>query len=557
MSISNYGERYLDHKTFLKLCTDLKINSLGSRNDEAWLELLEREKILFPICRIVYPFRYIKKISSIFYNPSDPQFRKYTYCLPEKFSVVSKLKSNLEDFRIRNSLFHILDKRKIENKKYIRNPKRSKFIKWENYKKFVGKFNGHDRCESIAEHLYSYWQAYYFYEITKASTVQCIVNYFNEEMNGIFLSKKILEKKIFMRRSSIRYPKYKGDFLGEAKNFDALSFYIQSLNQLGNFTYGNFKNMFDEKLKKRYFVFRKKIAHIVINKYNLNITELFNFLKFLSKKYYDFDKEKKVKLVEMIKLDIDNLILLMMEGYDQNYDEINKKLGRVIPNFKNTLDVIFPKPFADERENILDTLASPLSSDLNFYKFENVTKEEIKLFIEFLDENNLQLFYYSLGQINITQFNNQSIYLHVLYLSLLLENVIKIIGRNSKNNKLAISLKYGEMKKILSKFFEPEGWIHSLMEHWADNTTIDSLTNINNKIFKNIAKGKFHKKEEWNRIIQMFLTCGLARNIAAHEHSKVITNNLDLYLTLLNNVVSAIWFTWKYAKSKGYISSEN
>jgi len=51
----------------------------------------------------------------------------------------------------------------------------------------------------------------------------------------------------------------------------------------------------------------------------------------------------------------------------------------------------------------------------------------------------------------------------------------------------------------------------------------------------------------------MFLVCGLARNISAHEHSKVYQFDSETFLSLLNNNNTAIWFTWKYAIKKGYI----
>jgi len=556
MSIYNYGERYLDHKEFLKLCTDLEVNSLGNRNDEAWLELLEKEKILYPVKRIFYPIIYLKKINSIHFNPTDPQFRKYTYYIPDKYSTISKLKSTLDNFNINNDLFHILDKKKTKFKKYIRNPKRSKFSEWKNYKKFVGRFNEYDQNIDIATHLYSYWQAYYFYEITKACTLKYVINVFDEEIHKKLWNHEIPIKKIFRRSLPFKYDKNKGDFIGESKHFDALSFYVQTLNKLGNFVYGGFSNLFDKKLNERYLVLRKKITCLIIKKYRLNIHELFDFLKFLSKKYYDFNKEKKDKLVEMIKLDIDHLVLLMMEGYDLNYDEINKKLGRVIPSFKNTLDVIFPKPFAEERENVLYTLKSSLSSNLTFYNYKNITRAEIEHFLKYLDSNNLQLFYYSLGKINFVQFRNESIYLHLFYLSLLLENIIKFIIRRSKNNKKVIFFnEHIELKRILNNYFESEGWRHSLSQHWSKITTIDYKTDVNVKVFNNIAKGSFHKNKEWNRIIKMFLTCGLARNIAAHDHFKVRNYNTETYLTLLNNIISAVWFTWEYAENNGYVSN--
>jgi len=474
MSISNYGERYLEHKQFLKLCADLEINTLSLGSDEKWLELLEKEKILFPICRIVYPKTYLKFINNTF-DPSNFYNNINSISIPDRFRNIHTLKEAIKHFRVRRPLFHILDKRKSKFKKYIRYPNRSKYRQWKDYTTLVGQVYGHDNYVSRAKHYYSYWQVYYFYEITKACTLEYVINVFDEEINKELWNQQIPIKKIFKRNLPLKYSKNKGDFLGEANNFDALSFYVQTISQLGNFIFGSLVNIFDEKLNSQHLVFEKKVALIVIKKYDLNISILFNFLEFLCKKYYDFNRYKKSKLTEMIKLDIDKLISLIMDGYNLKYEDVNDKLGRVIPNFNNTLDVIFPKPFADERDNVMHTLPSSFSHSLNFNEAKNVTKDETESFLLFLEQNNLQLFYYSLGQININYSRNQSIFLHLSYLSLLLESIIKIIIKKTNNMEFEINLtSYSEMKKLLNSFFKSEGWRHSLSTHWTEYTVIDS-----------------------------------------------------------------------------------
>jgi hypothetical protein len=244
----------------------------------------------------------------------------------------------------------------------------------------------------------------------------------------------------------------------------------------------------------------------------------------------------------------------MQYGFELEFDKINQNLGRVISDFGNTLDVIFPPMFVKERENVLYTLESFLSSDLNFYRNEKISRDEINNFLDYIDRNNLQLFYHSLGQINFTQLRDQTNYLHILYLSLLLENIIKVIGRKSKKRDLELSLShYIVPKKILDKYFSSEGWKHSLFNNWT-LTTVDSSTNIKEKILNDISKANFHKKSVWNQIIKMFLVCGIARNLSTHEHSKVFQIDRETYLIFVNNIVSAIWFTWKYAIDKGYLS---
>lgn len=561
MSISGYGLRYLRHKDFLRLCKELEISSFLSSSDENWLELLEKEKILFPVCRTIFPKSYIKLIYNVYNNPSNPFYGKREFDLPSKFSTVYKLENNIQHYSFNKHLFHIFDKNKYKFKKYIRNPKRTKFLQWKDYKKYIGKFYGYDKYESVATHYYSYWQAYHFYEITKACTREYVINVFDEEIRSELWHKRIPIKKIFLRTFPLNYDIIRGDFWGQTNNFETLSFYVQTLKKydhLISLSKHYIKDRYgylDKKSSSYYIRNRRRLTKLIITKYNLSITYSFDFLKFLCEKFEEYNKQKKDKLAQFIKQDIHFLIQLMHDGFNLEYENINKKLGRVISNPRNTLDVIFPPLFAKEKENVLYTLDSILSDNLSYYRFENVSRDEIKEFLSFMDLNNLQLFYHSLGQINFANYIDQSIYLHLFYLSLLLENFIKVIGRKSAKKDLEFFFSnYKEMKKSLVKLFDSEGWRHSLSSHWAKHTTIDSSFNIKEKILNDISKGCFHQKKEWNKIIKMFLTCGIARNLSAHEQSIVYNLDRETYLILMNNIVSAIWFTWKFAVKEGYIN---
>jgi len=568
MNITGYGSRYLKHEDFLKLCSDLELKVLSSGWNERWLELLEKEKILFPICRIIYPVSYLKIINDVRNDPSNPYYGKDTFYLPVKYENAHYLKYNLEKFSLHRCLFYILDKRRSKVKRYIRDPKRAKFHEWKNYKKYVGKFHGIENYESIAKHYYSYWQAYHFYEVTKACTLNYMINVFDEEIRSELWKRKIPERKILSMSLPFKNDNIKSDFLGQAKNFEVLSFYIQTLLKYDNliFWFGHYKKdrfgYLDVESSSIYNRNRIRLAKLIIKKYAVNTSQAFDFLKFLCEKFDDYKKQKQDKLVQSIKQDISYLIHLMQNGFDLKFEYINQKLGRVISDFKNTLDVIFPPMFSDERENVLHALNSHLSSDLNFYRFENVSRDEIKEFLNYMDANNLQLFYHSLGQINLTQFRSQSIYLHVLYLSLLLENFIKLISRKNLIHELFKSFgKQITLKPSIKKFFETENWAEYLFKKdkklWDEYTKIDASTNIITRIKSQIASIEIEELKGGNQIIRMFLVCGFARNLSAHEHSKIFDIDRETYLILVNNIVSAIWFTWKYALEKGYISSAN
>lgn len=548
MGITNYGTRYLEHKTFLKLCTDLEINSLGFKSDERWLELLEKEKILFPLKRITYPRTYKKFVYKMRYSQESVE-------VPEKYRIVYELSEKIKNFQISKSLFHIFDKNKPSYRKYIKEPSKRKFIPWKNYDFKVGKYYGLDEIISDTDHYYGYWQTYYFYEIIKACTLKYMINVFDEETQKE-LWKTIPVKKIFGRSLPFKYDKNNGDYLRQAKYFDILSFYIETKYKLGNFVFRRIAESVNEERRKRYNILEKKIAPFVIKRYNISEKELYEFLTFLCKKYDEYKKNKEEKLVEMLKLDISSWLTLIIDGLHTEFDQVNKKLGRVISDFRNTLDVIFPKPFAEERENVLYTLKSALTSDLNFYKPEDVDKEKVEEFLRFLEANNLELFYYSLGQINDSFYRDTRIYVHIFYLSLLFENVLKIIGRSSLDTEIVDFFNSSTMiKKSICKFFNKEDWVPTIRHEWENYTTFSPSLDLKTRLFVEIEKTTFSKNGNNNSAIKMLLTSGLARNLSAHEHSKVFTNDSKIILCLLNNVVAAIWFTWEYALDKGFLKT--
>jgi len=561
---SGYSIRYLEHKEFLKLCNDLEINTLSAGADERWLELLEKEKILFPICRVKYPLSYLKKMFDIRYNPSNPYYSKATFCLPNRYEYIYKLKLMINNFWIDKRLSHVLDKLNDKFKKYVQIPEQSVFRKWKSYKKVVGKIQGYDQQESIAVHFYAYWQAYHFYEVTKACTLDYVINVFNEEIRGNLWHLKIPLKKIFSRSLPQKYDKIKGDYWGQTQNFETLSFYIQTvkkhkflISQSKIYTKDSLQYL-DEKSTAKYYYRLKTLTKVIVKKYNFTPTEAYNFLKFLCGRYEKYREKKKDKLAEFIKKDIYYLIQMMQNGFDLEFETINKNLGRVIRDYGNTLDAIFPPIFAKERENVLYNLNSFLSDNKNFYPYKDVVKKEIEAFLEFLDKNNLQLFYYSLGQINKTQLMDQTIYLHAFYLSLLLENVIKIISRKNSTLEFSSSLvKLKTLKPSLKEFFMSEKWQEVLFNKkdrwWEKYTEVNLSTDINLHLKTKIASFKVMKSEKLNQIMRMFLTCGFARNLSAHEHAKMFHIDREVYLTMVNTIVSAIWFTWKYAIKKKYI----
>lgn len=150
MTISGYGDRYLEKEKFIDLCNSLEINLLGSSMEEKWLEYLEKEKLLYPNYRIVLPKNYATYISRRhFINKEE---------LPTKWHRIRTLTDKIEDLDHSLNIFNILDKRKISFKT-LEIPKDSIFRKWS----FRLPSKKHEIKICRQKNYYQHWQAYHLY----------------------------------------------------------------------------------------------------------------------------------------------------------------------------------------------------------------------------------------------------------------------------------------------------------------------------------------------------------------------------------------------------------
>ncbi|MCL4551613.1 MAG: hypothetical protein M1495_23940 [Bacteroidetes bacterium] len=193
---SNYGNNFIEHEKFIKLCDDLDIKLAGYSNDEGWLEFLEKNKILFPQKRIIIPRGYKRIIFDIQYNPKNKYYNKSSIYIPNKYDPVHKLLDKTVYTGIYNrDFFHILHKANYLTRKCVCNPIEKNFRKWDSFETVAGKLSGSDHWENRAEHYYAYWQVYYMYEINEACTQKYVTNIFNKRIRNEIFKHRIASKK--------------------------------------------------------------------------------------------------------------------------------------------------------------------------------------------------------------------------------------------------------------------------------------------------------------------------------------------------------------------------
>lgn len=550
MNINNYGKRYLETDKFLNLCRDLDLKLLGGPINENWLEYLEKERILFPELRIQYPDSYAKYL---FYKDRGANTDKIK--LTKSYEKLEKL---IEDYEFNKSLpkiFHPFDKIRVKSQ-YGENPSASVFNKWKNYKKeFLinrDKFN-----INTASHYYHYYHVYYLYEITKACTLKYVINVFDKDVQKYSYEKKIPSNKIKYKQLPFAYEFPEGDFLNKAKEFDMLSIYICAQDNIELIPLPEFREYlrlskeerleYDNKVEES----KKKLAAFILSKHKFNEQQLFDFLIYLCKKYFDYERGKVDKLCDLLREDIFHFIKFICHNFNYSIEQVTKKVGRIKDTlYENSIKYIFEGDVAEAREDffrISEGLVSGYANHLNI----NVTKSKFQNFIKFLDDNHFNSIYlafyraYYAPRERITYYD---IVHNLMIIAISFEDLLKnilLLGDHDPNVNISKKIE-GNFLDVLKYYFRNDRWIDTFKQNVGNYILNQSLLSNLDSLKSEIKNKIFHKDKKYNELTKVFLLTYIIRNLAAHRSFKL--SSPDIYPVLFEEaLMTAIWYSWEYA----------
>lgn len=152
MTISLYGERYIDSDLFVVYCRSIKVDQNFSSRD---LELYEKEGLLLPVARIIQPSEYIALRRAQFNPGGDPGVIISGWEELEKL-----LYGNIHD-----GPWHIFDQEFDRQNKYLISPLKTGYYPWASYRVEVTNSTGEKYLTKNVNHYYHYWQIYQVYEI--------------------------------------------------------------------------------------------------------------------------------------------------------------------------------------------------------------------------------------------------------------------------------------------------------------------------------------------------------------------------------------------------------
>ena len=264
-----YGERYALVGDFIGYCSDLNIETT-----ERELEHYERTGVMLPVARVIYPDEYIVRKYDRLYEGVVNRGEI------ERWPALLRLEENIGPFphRYKNlsdeELIHCFD-RELESDKepsYLFRPNSANFRPWDGYRVTITNEQGREFKQSTVEHRYAYWQIHQLYAVK-------------------------------------RYPAL---FHGRSSYFDSLSFWVTVSTRERNRTFAsipetngvrrlnwNQGNAYRGRLVKH--------AQTVKERFNLDVGDVHDFLRWLVDTFQDYERRERYKISLELKKDIFNL----------------------------------------------------------------------------------------------------------------------------------------------------------------------------------------------------------------------------------------------------------
>jgi len=165
-----FGSPYMKHDAFIKYC-----NANNVYVSEAALEIYEKNRLLFPCVRLVYPRELLRRR----YRVKKPGHRNNPKIRDEWIPLIELEKCErycrLADQDAYHDMVengHPYDRALKDENPFVLNPKDKKFKVWKRYNVIVGKYgkDNRNRCKSKAEHYYAPWKIFMVQELNLINT---------------------------------------------------------------------------------------------------------------------------------------------------------------------------------------------------------------------------------------------------------------------------------------------------------------------------------------------------------------------------------------------------
>jgi hypothetical protein len=552
--MNEFGHRYIEVGRFVSYCKSLNIDV-----SEGELEFYEKEKLLFPVARILIPEDYVRYMFDIQHNPNNPYYHKNQFELPNKWTKIYNLLERINFFVFhKDDSVHFFDKH-LGKSKYLVKPIETPFREWNSYRIVAGRIGNNSVAEQTAKHFYHYWQIYQIFEIQRYLDFCCKMTL---RENSDFL-----QKKKYPLYYHISFPKRKvadGDYLGMNNEFDALSFFIYQINRKeiafvdkGKPIGGGLKQLSIRQVRALENA-DKRIAAYVCQRFDLDEDKLFVFLRKLLYLHVDYERKERAKLAREIRKDASYLVSLIMYKTGLKSLEVSKRVGRLGGYFENYLDVIFPNQIEKAKKKATPTFESFLKDyNVSFPSYQ-INAESLKRFLSFCEENNTLSFMSAISDINTEWFNRDSLSETALIFDLrecvcFAERLGELVVQKTRKRRIKTLIRGRiTLKKVIRAFFEQEVWFNEFIGMWEERSGFDTVEEFQQKYSYLIGHNVLSSFQEKDSLFRTFLLTSLIRNYIVHRNVNFRFFE-DNYILLVKNAAFVIFLLWHQVEKKRLI----
>jgi hypothetical protein len=522
MTISLYGERYIDSQRFVAYCRSMRADPSLTSHD---LELYEKEGFLLPVARVVRPSEYIDLRRAQFNPGGDPGA-----AIPGWEELEKLLYGSSHD-----ELLHKFDAEFDRLNKYLINPRKTRFQAWGSYRVEVQSSAGETYLTENATHYYHYWQIYQVYELQHKFPIFSKYHYLYEAVKE--------KMPAWAQNFHPGTPNHLVDLYGYYQRFDALSFFttLYANEQVKTFLLpgGKIRSL-DEKEFAEYLARQKEHAQFAVNEYGLKdrIDSLYEFLKHLLELQSDFQSQEKIQLVNEVEKDLLHLVRFIFFVTGQKFDEIGHML-------KPLTDFGMQRQFRhldrsllvqDETQEVFQYLLKEYN---RLFPNSSLLTQELDQLVNFFFSKPLFIFPYAVYEIqenlNDTKlFPRTSLYISLSNLSVGFESFLRTLVNGDVLYNLIGNL-YGRDPAQKNLWLDQ---FNSYIQNHSGTGTVARLYDV-------------VTDPHLNEIAIMFLAAYYARNFVMHEYTEDSEFFDEVFSKVYTSICYGVFYTWHYALRQG------
>jgi hypothetical protein len=535
----NFGKQFLNTHDFIALCNAVGIYGCT----EMELEEFERERLLFPVARVVMPDDYAHAFYQYMDNPASElvipddllPFHELDWALRYKVQIPSR---NIvdQDFR------HPIDKN-WERVDGLYKPIQEEYRPWENYSI---EFTIGDRIlhRSTVAHYYHYWQIYELYQVRKRQKGMYGDNCFLEQLGGPGHDDRQSPLYFFDAVSYFRHL---------YSSFSSLFFNAIEPNNDGQIVLNQTQQGELEQAAKQY-------ASDTVEVYELDENSMYAGLRQMMELHADYEQADRIRLASSLRRDIWYSTELIHFSLGIPTEDIAAQAGSVANFIGNYLELLFPNRREQVRDKSLSILRSLVTEHNRHTTNYSISDNDIVDLFNYTEATELAWFEYILNELNDAFFSQHSwstasILLHLQSLASFPESLMKtLILRNSDiatqadlQNQLnpglstVINLVYRNINPPILNHYQNAN-------HWSARDSIQFTQNLSNLLA--VLPAATHD--------EMFVGVNLAiatliRNFTSHfviENQDVLQGQ---YVLCLRAIITTILSSFFVARNKGWV----